>query len=115
MKIDSQTIYIIIIVVFFNLLLLNIFRLQSDINNVSNNNKVLDKSKTKSTNKTNTDKIVGIDNNNYKKFNDKCNNNIIGNVPDKLNKLASLVPIDVNKIDDTDAEFISKFKQVETI
>ena len=47
MKIDSQTIYIIIIVVFFNLLLLNIFRLQSDINNVSNdNNKVLEKSKT---------------------------------------------------------------------
>ena len=56
----------------------------------------------------------GIDNN-YKKYNDKCDNNIIGDIPDRLNKIASLVPLDVNKIDDTDAEFISKFKQVETI
>ena len=101
MKIDYQTIYIIVIIVFFNFLLLNIFRLQNDIHNISKNIK-------------NNKNVNGFNSNNkYKSLNN--NNNSIGGIKDKLNDIASIVPIDVNKIDKTNANFVPKFKQVDNL
>mgnify|MGYP001048717682 CR=1 FL=1 len=93
---NKQTIFIIVIIVFFNFLLLNIFRLQNDLyslksyknNNLSGFNK-------------NKDKYKSLNNN---------NDSVYG----KLNNIASLVDIDMNKIDKTDAHFIPKYKQIKT-
>ena len=90
---NKQTIFIIVIIVFFNFLLLNIFRLQDDIKNVLKKN-VLKKNKSKK--------------NKYKSL----NNNNNSEVRKKLNEIASIVPIDFNKIDNTNANFIPKYKQI---
>ena len=104
MKIDNQTIYIIVIILFFNFLLLNILRLQNDIEDIHTNNK----NNIHGFNK-NRNKYKSLNNNNNN------NNNNIGGVREKLNNIASLVPIDVNKIDNTNANFTPKFKQVSNI
>jgi hypothetical protein len=93
MKINSQTIYIILIILFFNFLLLNIFRLQDDIKNVLKNN------------------IPGF-NKNKNKYKSLNNNNNNSEISKKLNEIASIVPIDFNKIDNTNAKFIPKYKQI---
>uniref|UniRef100_A0A6C0C584 Uncharacterized protein n=1 Tax=viral metagenome TaxID=1070528 RepID=A0A6C0C584_9ZZZZ len=100
MKIDYQTIYIIVIIIFFNFLLLNIFRLQNDIQNINKNIK-------------DNKNINGFNSNKYKLLNN--NNNSIGDIKSKLNDIASIVPIDVNKIDKTNANFVPKFKQVDNL
>ena len=54
-------------------------------------------------------------NSNKNKYKSLNNNNSIGGIKDKLNDIASIVPIDVNKIDKTDAKFTPKFKQVDNL
>ena len=96
---DFQTIFIIVIIVFFNLLLLNIFRLQNEIYNLT-----LTKS-TKSTKKS----IPGLLNKNmynYKKVDSNSN------VNKKLNEIASIVPIDMNKIEKSKDILLPKYKQI---
>ena len=100
MKINYQTIFIIVIIIFFNFLLLNIFRLQNDIQNINKNIK-------------DNKNINGFNSNKYKLLNN--NNNSIGDIKSKLNDIASIVPIDVNKIDKTNANFVPKFKQVDNL
>jgi len=94
---NKQTLCIILIVVLFNILIINIFRLQKDITFIR-------------------DKINGfINKNDYKNINDINNDNdgIIDNkVREKMNEIAELVPIDFNKIVDSKEKFIPKDKQV---
>jgi hypothetical protein len=94
---NKQTLYIILIVVLFNFLLINIFRLQKDITFIR-------------------DKINGYFNkNNYKTLSNinYDNDGIINNkVKEKMNEIAELVPIDFNKIVESKDKFISKDKQV---
>ena len=96
---DFQTIFIIVIIVFFNLLLLNIFRLQNEIYNLT-----LTKS-TKSTNKS----IPGLLNKNMYNYKNVDSNS---NVNKKLNEIASIVPIDVNKIEKSKDTILPKYKQI---
>ena len=94
---NKQTLYIILIVVLFNFLLINIFRLQKDIIFIR-------------------DKINGyFKNNNYKTISniDNDNDGIINNkVKEKMNDIAELVPIDINKIYPSEYQFIPKYEQV---
>ena len=96
---DFQTIFIIVIIVFFNLLLLNIFRLQNEIFNLTS-----DKSN-KSTNKS----LPGLLNKNMNNFK-KIDSN--SNVNKKLNEIASIVPIDINKIEKSKYILLPKYKQI---
>ena len=96
---DFQTIFIIVIIVFFNLLLLNIFRLQNEIYNLTS-----DKSN-KLTNKS----IPGLLNENMYNFKNVDSNS---NVNKKLNEIASIVPIDVNKIEKSKDILLPKYKQI---
>jgi|TARA_B110000858_G_C17778309_1_gene463406 hypothetical protein len=99
---NKQTIFIIVIIVFFNFLLLNIFRLQNDLfslKSYKNNNK---------DNKNNNLSGFNKNKNKYKPLNNNNNDSVRG----KLNNIASLVDIDMNKIDKTDAQFIPKYKQI---
>ena len=93
----NKTLCIILIVVLFNILIINIFRLQKDITFIR-------------------DKINGfINKNDYKNINDINNDNdgIIDNkVREKMNEIAELVPIDFNKIVESKDKFIPKDKQV---
>ena len=90
---DFQTIFIIVIIVFFNLLLLNIFRLQNEIYNL----KTTDKS------------LPGLLNENMKNFKNLDSNS---DVNKKLNEIASIVPIDMNKIEKSKDELLPKYKQI---
>ena len=101
---NKQTIFIIVIIVFFNFLLLNIFRLQNDLFSLKSY---------KNNNKDNNDPRSGFNKNKnkYKPLNNNDNNNDKC-VLDKLNNIASLVYVDMNKIDKTDAQFIPKYKQI---
>ena len=97
---NKQTIFIIVIIVFFNFLLLNIFKLQNDIFSL------------KSYKNNNKDNNLSGYNENKNKYKPLNNNN--DSVYSKLNNIASLVDVDMNKIDKTDAHFIPKYKQVKT-
>lgn len=90
---DFQTIFIIVIIVFFNLLLLNIFRLQNEIYNL------------KSTDKS----LPGLLNENMKNFKNIDSNS---DVNKKLNEIASIVPIDINKIEKSKDILLPKYKQI---
>ena len=90
---DFQTIFIIVIIVFFNLLLLNIFRLQNEIYNL------------KSTDKS----LPGLLNENMYNFKNVDSNS---DVNKKLNEIASIVPIDMNKIEKSKDILLPKYKQI---
>tara|TARA_B100001027_G_C16171197_1_gene287067 strand:+ start:72 stop:356 length:285 start_codon:yes stop_codon:yes gene_type:complete len=90
---DFQTIFIIVIIVFFNLLLLNIFRLQNEIYNL------------KSTDKS----LPGLLNENMYNFKNVDSNS---DVNKKLNEIASIVPIDINKIEKSKDILLPKYKQI---
>ena len=90
---DFQTIFIIVIIVFFNLLLLNIFRLQNEIYNL------------KSTDKS----LPGLLNENMNNFKNVDSNS---DVNKKLNEIASIVPIDPNKIEKSKDILLPKYKQI---
>ena len=90
---DFQTIFIIVIIVFFNLLLLNIFRLQNEIYNL----KTTDKS------------LPGLLNENMHNFKNLDSNS---DVNKKLNEIASIVPIDMNKIEKSKDILLPKYKQI---
>ena len=89
---NKQTIFIIVIIIFFNLLLLNIFRLQNEIYNLKSN-KIL----------------PGLLNENMYNFKNIDSNS---NVNKKLNEIASIVPIDVNKIEKSKDILLPKYKQI---
>ena len=89
---NKQTIFIIVIIIFFNLLLLNIFRLQNEIYNLKSN-KIL----------------PGLLNENMYNFKNLDSNS---NVNKKLNEIASIVPIDVNKIEKSKDILLPKYKQI---
>ena len=91
---NYQTIFIIVIIIFFNLLLLNIFRLQNKIYNLKSN-KIL----------------PGLLNKNINNFK-KLNTNTNSNVNKKLNEIASIVPIDINKIEKSKDILLPKYKQI---
>ena len=95
---NIQTIFIVVIIIFFNFLLLNIFKLQKEISGFKN---IIDKN--------NSNNIQGIEKypTNYTEINNN-NNDIIT----ELDNIAKIVPIDINKRDDTDAKFIPKHKQI---
>tara|TARA_B100000900_G_scaffold278921_1_gene238540 strand:+ start:6910 stop:7203 length:294 start_codon:yes stop_codon:yes gene_type:complete len=93
---DFQTIFIIVIIVFFNLLLLNIFRLQNEIYNLKT---------TKSTDKP----LPGLLNENMQNFKNLDSNS---DVNKKLNEIASIVPIDINKIEKSKDILLPKYKQI---
>ena len=90
---NYQTIFIIVIIVFFNILLLNILRLQNDIYNLESNNKSL----------------PGLLNDNLQNYK-SVNSNV--DVNKKLNEIASQVPIDVNKIEKSKDILLPKYKQI---
>ena len=90
---DFQTIFIIVIIVFFNLLLLNIFRLQNEIYNL----------------KTTDNSLPGLLNENMKNFKILDSNS---DVNKKLNEIASIVPIDMNKIEKSKDILLPKYKQI---
>ena len=104
---NKQTLYIILIIGVFNFLLINIFRLQKEINKIRNK-----------TNKIKGLKPLGnIKPNNYKKVSAINNNNngtgpIKGGVKEIMNDIAELVPIDFNKIVESKVKFTPKYKQV---
>ena len=91
---NYQTIFIIVIIVFFNILLLNILRLQNDIYNLESNN-----------NKT----MPGLLNDNLQNYK-SVNSNV--DVNKKLNEIASQVPIDINKIEKSKDILLPKYKQI---
>ena len=99
---DFQTIFIIVIIVFFNLLLLNIFRLQNEIFNLKT-------TKTTKTTKTNNKSLPGLLNKNMNNFKKVDSNS---NVNKKLNEIASIVPIDINKIEKSKDVLLPKYKQI---
>jgi hypothetical protein len=89
---NKQTIFIIVIIIFFNILLLNIFRLQNEIYNFKSN-KIL----------------PGLLNENMYNFKNLDSNS---NVNKKLNEIASIVPIDINKIEKSKDILLPKYKQI---
>jgi hypothetical protein len=93
---DFQTIFIIVIIVFFNLLLLNIFRLQNEIFNLK-------------TTKSIGDSLPRILNENMNNFKNVDSNS---DVNKKLNEIASIVPIDMNKIEKSKDILLPKYKQI---
>ena len=93
---DFQTIFIIVIIVFFNLLLLNIFRLQNEIYNLK-------------TTKSTDNSLPGLLNENMYNFKNVDSNS---NVNKKLNEIASIVPIDMNKIEKSKDILLPKYKQI---
>ena len=93
---DFQTIFIIVIIVFFNLLLLNIFRLQNEIYNLK-------------TTKSTDNSLPGLLNENMNNFKNVNSNS---DVNKKLNEIASIVPIDINKIEKSKDILLPKYKQI---
>ena len=102
---NKQTLYIILIILLFNFLLINIFRLQKDIKNIRDK-----------TNKVKGLKPLGnIKPNNYKKvskINDNNNGTGTSGVKEIMNDISELVPIDFNKIVDSKEKFTPKYKQI---
>lgn len=108
-----KTLYIILIVVAFNFLLFNIFKLQKEIVVIRmRNNKLqnLKPNKSEGFIKSKCDKVVGP----------ILNNNNEGDIISKditfiMNELAELVPIDINKIYPSKEKFTSFEEQVNSI
>jgi len=101
---NKKTLYTILIIILFNFLLINIFKLQKEITNIINKN----------------NKVKGlIKKNDYKEVSEiNDNNNGTGNgtgddgVKEIMDEISELVPIDFNKIVNSKEKFISKDKQV---
>ena len=68
----------------------------------------------KSYKNNNKDNNLSGYNENKNKYKPLNNNNNNDGVRGKLNNIASLVDVDMNKIDKTDAHFIPKYKQIKT-
>ena len=92
---NYQTIFIIVIIIFFNLLLLNIFRLQNEIYNLKSN-LILPG-------------LLNDEVTNYKKVNSNSN------VNKQLNEIASIVPIDINKLEKSKDTLTPKYNQIKHI
>lgn len=97
-----EIIFIVLIIIFFNILILNIFRLQKEL-------KLLNKKPKPYNNLRSTNK--------YKSLDSGCDGLNIRkdgqSVKMKMNKIASHVPIDINKINKTNAHFVPKSIQAE--
>ena len=93
---EYQSIFVIVIIIFFNLLLLNIFRLQNEIYNIKFNDKPL----------------TGILDENIETYGVADPD---PNVNKKLNEIANLVPIDVNKLEKSKDVLLPKYKQIKHI
>ena len=91
-----QSLFILVIIVFFNLLLLNIFRLQNEIYNIKFNDKPL----------------TGLLDENIEIYVDADPD---PNINKKLNEIANLVPIDVNKLEKSKDVLLPKYKQIKHI
>ena len=91
---DYQTVFIIVIIIFFNLLLLNIFRLENNIYNLKSE-------------KPSPCLIDKKNNNNKKESKTDINK--------KLNEIASQVPIDINKICKSSDVLKPKYNQIKHI
>ena len=91
-----QSIFIIIIIIFFNILLLNIFRLQNEIYNIKFNDKPL----------------TGLLDENIEIYVDADPD---PNINKKLNEIANLVPIDINKLEKSKDVLLPKYKQIKHI
>ena len=91
-----QSIFVIVIIIFFNLLLLNIFRLQNEIYNIKFNDKPL----------------TGLLEENIETYGVADPD---PNVNKKLNEIANLVPIDVNKLEKSKDVLLPKYKQIKHI
>tara|TARA_B110000259_G_scaffold8036_1_gene8764 strand:+ start:981 stop:1265 length:285 start_codon:yes stop_codon:yes gene_type:complete len=91
-----QSIFVIVIIIFFNLLLLNIFRLQNEIYNIKFNDKPL----------------TGLLDENIETYGVADPD---PNVNKKLNEIANLVPIDVNKLEKSKDVLLPKYKQIKHI
>mgnify|MGYP006079561679 FL=1 len=91
-----QSLFILVIIIFFNLLLLNIFRLQNEIYNIKFNDKPL----------------TGILDENIETYGVADPD---PNVNKKLNEIANLVPIDVNKLEKSKDVLLPKYKQIKHI
>ena len=91
-----QSIFIIIIIIFFNILLLNIFRLQNEIYNIKFNDKPLS----------------GLLDENIETYGVADPD---PNVNKKLNEIANLVPIDINKLEKSKDVLLPKYKQIKHI
>ena len=89
---NKQTIFIIVIIIFFNLLLLNIFRLQNEIYNLKSNKA-----------------LPGFLNDNIENYKKVDSNS---NVNKKLNEIASIVPIDINKLEKSKDTLTPKYNQI---
>ena len=108
-----KTLYIILIVVAFNFLLFNIFKLQKEIVVIRIRNNKLDNLKPNKPEgfiKSTNDKVVGP----------ISNNNNEGNIINKdikfiMNELAELVPIDINKIYPSKEKLIPLYEQVNNL
>ena len=93
---EYQSIFVIVIIIFFNLLLLNIFRLQNEIYNIKFNDKPL----------------TGLLEENIETYGVADPD---PNVNKKLNEIANLVPIDVNKLEKSKDVLLPKYKQIKHI
>jgi hypothetical protein len=97
---NKKTLYIILIIILFNFLLINIFKLQKEIKSIINKN----------------NKVKGImKNNEYKevsKINDNNNGTGLDGVKEIMNDISELVPIDFNKMVESKVKFTPKYDQV---
>ena len=91
-----QNIFILAIIIIFNLLLLNIFTLQNEIYNIKFNDKLL----------------TGLSDENIQTYGTADPD---PDVNKKLNEIANLVPIDVNKIEKSKDVLLPKYKQIKHI
>ena len=91
-----QSLFILVIIIFFNLLLLNIFRLQNEIYNI----------------KFNDIPLTGLLDENIETYGVADPD---PNVNKKLNEIANLVPIDVNKLEKSKDVLLPKYKQIKHI
>ena len=108
---NKQTLYIILVILLFNFLLLNIFKLQKGIKDIRCKTYKLKNMK------INNNPRGFIEPNSFEKISKTDNNNGFGfsNVYQIMNDIAELVPIDINKIYPSIDKFESKVNQVKNI
>lgn len=108
---NKQTLYIILVILLFNFLLLNIFKLQKGIKDIRCKTDKLKHMK------TNNNPKGFIESNSFEKISKTDNNNGFGfsNVYQIMNDISELVPIDINKIYSSIDKFESKVNQVKHI
>lgn len=106
---NKQTLYIILIILLFNFLLLNIFKLQKGIKDI--------RCKTDKLKELSLTPKGFIEPNSFEKISKTDNNNGFGfsNIYQIMNDIAELVPIDINKIYPSLVKFESKVNQVKHI